>query len=99
MDEFDEDEDVQIDIDGVPFAAEQDFLDKYGKSFTLSYGENKEVVLTANEASRGGSSGHDRRSSAPYSMPAVPGRGARAAAVLPVHPQPLRRKDHVHRDC
>ena len=45
MDEFDEDE-----IDGVPFAAEQDFLDKYGKSFTLSYGENKEVVLTANEA-------------------------------------------------
>ena len=50
MDEFDEDEDVQIDIDGVPFAAEQDFLDKNGKSFTLSYGENKEVVLTANEA-------------------------------------------------
>ena len=50
MDEFDEDEDVQIDIDGVPFAAEQDFLDKYGKSFTLSYGENKEVVLTANGA-------------------------------------------------
>ena len=47
MDEFDEDEDVQIDIDGVPFAAEKDFLEKYGTAFTLSYGENKEVVLTA----------------------------------------------------
>ena len=41
MDEFDEDEDVQIDIDGVPFAAEKDFLEKYGTAFTLSYGENK----------------------------------------------------------
>lgn len=50
MDEFDEDEDVQIDIDGVPFAAEKDFLEKYGTAFTLSYGENKEVVLTAAQA-------------------------------------------------
>lgn len=50
MDEFDEDEDVQIDIDGVPFAAEKDFLEKYGTAFTLSYGENKEVVLTADHA-------------------------------------------------
>ena len=50
MDEFDEDEDEQIDIDGVPFAAEKDFLEKYGTAFTLSYGENKEVVLTATEA-------------------------------------------------
>ena len=50
MDEFDEDEDEQIDIDGVPFAAEKDFLEKYGTAFTLSYGENKEVVLTANQA-------------------------------------------------
>ena len=41
MDEFDEDEDEQIDIDGVPFAAEKDFLEKYGTAFTLSYGENK----------------------------------------------------------
>ena len=50
MDEFDEDEDEQIDIDGVPFAAKKDFLEKYGTAFTLSYGENKEVVLTANQA-------------------------------------------------
>ncbi len=50
MDEPDEDEDVQIDINGVPFAAEKDFLEKYGTSFTLKYGENKEVVLTADNA-------------------------------------------------
>ena len=50
MDEPDEDEDEQMDIDGVPFAAEKDFLEKYGTSFTLKYGENKEVVLTADNA-------------------------------------------------
>lgn len=50
MDEPDEDEDEQMDIDGVPFAVEKDFLEKYGTSFTLKYGENKEVVLTADNA-------------------------------------------------
>ena len=33
MDEPDEDEDVQMDIDGVPFAAEKDFLEKCPKAF------------------------------------------------------------------
>ncbi len=50
MDEPDEEDDVRTDIDGVPFAAEKDFLEKYGTSFTLRYGENKEVVLTAGNA-------------------------------------------------
>ena len=50
MDEPDEDEDEQMDIDGVPFAAEKDFLDKYGTSFTLKYVDNNEVGLTADNA-------------------------------------------------
>lgn len=47
MDEFDEDEDVRIDVDGTPFIAEEDFLTKYGKEYSLAFNENKEVVLTA----------------------------------------------------
>ena len=45
MDEPDEDDDVRMDIDGVPFVAEKDFLSKYGTSFTLGFNDNKEVLL------------------------------------------------------
>lgn len=47
IDEAEEDEDVQIEISDVPFIAEEDFLAKYGKDFSLVFNENKEVVLTA----------------------------------------------------
>jgi len=47
IDEPDEDEDAQIEVDGVPFIAEEDFLGKHGKTFDLSFNENKEVKLTA----------------------------------------------------
>ncbi|ACS81578.1 conserved hypothetical protein [Maridesulfovibrio salexigens DSM 2638] len=47
IDEADEDDDVQIEVSDVPFIAEEDFLTKYGKDFSLSFSENKEVVLTA----------------------------------------------------
>ncbi|GAB6178626.1 hypothetical protein JCM16814_35180 [Desulfobaculum senezii] len=50
MDEPDEDEDVQIEVSGVPFTAEEDFLDKYGSAYSLKFNENKEVELTALEA-------------------------------------------------
>lgn len=46
MDEPDEDEDVQTTIDDVPFVAEKDFLTKYGTAFSLSYNDNREVVLS-----------------------------------------------------
>ena len=47
---MDEDEDEKILIEDVPFIADNDFLTKYGKAYELSYGENKEVVLTADQA-------------------------------------------------
>lgn len=50
MDEFDEDEDAQLDVNGVPFAANKDFLVKYGSDYILSFGENKEVVLSPVES-------------------------------------------------
>jgi hypothetical protein len=46
IDEADEDEDTRVEIGGVPFIAENDFLTKYGRKFSLGFGENKEVVLT-----------------------------------------------------
>ena len=45
MDEPDEEED-----DGVPFVAARDFLDKYGKRFSLGYNANREVLLEALDA-------------------------------------------------
>ncbi|NJB69151.1 hypothetical protein GGQ74_002848 [Desulfobaculum xiamenense] len=50
MDEFDEDEDARIEVDGMPFIAEKDYLEKYGTAFALSFGENNEVVLSPVEA-------------------------------------------------
>ncbi|HMM38214.1 MAG TPA: ErpA-related iron-sulfur cluster insertion protein [Desulfovibrio sp.] len=50
MEEADEDEDERIDVDGVPFIAEKDFLLKYGKSYTLTFDENKQTVLNATAA-------------------------------------------------
>ncbi len=47
MDEFDEDEDRQIEVDGVPFIAEEDFLEKYGSAYSLKFNENEQVELTA----------------------------------------------------
>lgn len=46
IDEPDEDEDIQIEVDDVPFIAEEDFLTKYGKKYALNFSDNKEVVLT-----------------------------------------------------
>ena len=50
MDEPDEEEDVQTEIDGIPFVAEKDFLSKYGTSFTLGFNDNKEVLLLPTDA-------------------------------------------------
>ncbi|ADP87251.1 hypothetical protein [Nitratidesulfovibrio vulgaris] len=46
MDELDEDEDEQIEVNGVPFSANKDFLVKYGTAYSLTFGENREVVLS-----------------------------------------------------
>lgn len=45
MDEMDEDEDAQIDVNGLPVVAEKEFLVKYGTAFALSFNDNKDVVL------------------------------------------------------
>lgn len=50
IDEFDEDEDEKIDVQGVPFIAEKDFLLKHGHSFELSFNQNKEVLLNVTES-------------------------------------------------
>ncbi|SKA67159.1 iron-sulfur cluster insertion protein [Desulfobaculum bizertense DSM 18034] len=50
MDEPEEDDDEQIEVNDVPFIADEDFLLKYGHKFELSFSEKKEVVLTALEA-------------------------------------------------
>ncbi|MES9997632.1 ErpA-related iron-sulfur cluster insertion protein [Desulfovibrio aminophilus] len=47
LEEAVEDEDERIDVNGVPFIAERDFLLKHGKSYALTFDENKETVLTA----------------------------------------------------
>lgn len=46
MDEADEDEDERMSIKDIPFAAERDFLEKYGRSFNLGLDENRQVVLS-----------------------------------------------------
>lgn len=50
IDEADEDEDLRIDVNDVPFIAEKDFVSKYGKKYSLTFSESKEVVLTPLEA-------------------------------------------------
>lgn len=50
MDEPEEDDDEQIEVNDVPFIADEDFLLKYGHKFELSFSDKKEVVLTALEA-------------------------------------------------
>ena len=47
MDEADEDEDEQLTVQDVPFIAEEDFLMKHGSAFSLTFNDNKEVVLAA----------------------------------------------------
>lgn len=49
LEEQDADEDVRVDVQGVPFIAEKDFLVKHGVSFTLSFNENNEVLLFAEQ--------------------------------------------------
>ena len=49
MDEMDEDEDIKISVDNIPFIAEESFLIKYGKNYTLKFDKNKQVVLTATD--------------------------------------------------
>lgn len=50
MEEQDKDEDVRVDVEDVPFIAEKDFLVKYGTVFTLSFNDNNEVLLFAEQA-------------------------------------------------
>ena len=49
MEEYDEDDDEikYLEIDNIKFMADEDFLVKYGRSFDLSFNENREVVLKA----------------------------------------------------
>lgn len=49
MDEPDEDEDEQIMINDVPFAADKDFLLKHGAAFSLSYSEEGGVTVNPDE--------------------------------------------------
>ena len=46
IDKFDENEDEKTNVGGVPFIAEKNFLEKYGKSYELGMGENKQVVVS-----------------------------------------------------
>lgn len=41
---------MRIDVNDVPFIAEKDFVSKYGKKYSLTFSESKEVVLTPLEA-------------------------------------------------
>ena len=50
MDEMDEDEDEKIEINGIPFVADDSFLLKYGRSFDISFNNDKQVMLTALES-------------------------------------------------
>ena len=47
MEEMDEDEDEKIMVGDLPFIAEKDFLLKYGQKFSLSFNDDKQLVLTA----------------------------------------------------
>ena len=47
MDAPDAEEDEQTQVHGVPFVAEKDFLLKHGNAFSLSFSEDKGVVVTA----------------------------------------------------
>ncbi len=49
LDTFNEDEDEKIDVRGVPFIAEKSFLLKYGKTYELEMGEDRQVVVKAPE--------------------------------------------------
>jgi len=49
MDVPDEEEDEQVRVHDVPFVAEKDFLLKHGKAFSLSFSEDKGVMVTAGE--------------------------------------------------
>lgn len=44
IEELDEDEDEKIEIDGVPFAAEADFLLRYGREFSVALEDGRMVV-------------------------------------------------------
>ena len=46
MDEFDNDEDVSLTLQGIPFIADKGFLDKYGSSYILSINERNEIILS-----------------------------------------------------
>ena len=47
IEEMDEDEDEKIMVGDLPFIAEKDFLLKYGQKFSLSFNDDKQLVLTA----------------------------------------------------
>lgn len=47
IEEMDEDEDEKIEINGVPFIAESDFLQRYGKEFKASFNDEGQMVVEA----------------------------------------------------
>ena len=47
VDELDEDEDEKMDVAGVPFIAESDFLLRYGREFAVSFGEEGQIAVEA----------------------------------------------------
>jgi iron-sulfur cluster insertion protein len=49
LDEPDEDEDKAVTVGDLPFIANEDFLLKYGKMYSVAFDDNKEVVVTAEE--------------------------------------------------
>ena len=49
LDAPDEEEDVQTTVHNVPFVAEKDFVLKHGSTFSLSFSDDKGVMVTAEE--------------------------------------------------
>lgn len=46
-----EEEDERVSVKGITFIAEKDFLLKHGRSYALTFDENRETVLTALDVS------------------------------------------------
>lgn len=49
IDEFNEDDDTKISINGIEIIAENEFIDKYGKDYTIAINENNVISLYAKE--------------------------------------------------
>ena len=47
IEEMEEDEDEKIEVEGVPFIADADFLLRYGREFKASFNEEGQMVVEA----------------------------------------------------